>query len=242
MPPLSAGSASASDVKELRRSSQQFVLSKGMPKHLALVGGPTAIPPHCQTGRLFNEQKCRDAPYADLDEDIFMDVALGRVVGRDLSSTSLLVSRISNYEYVRDPESETKFAVGRHLKTAMANIQPALRNVGFEEPVSIGFEELRNLKKIHVSAFLHTDHSGDGGVGNSLDFSSQNLLSPMMVGSGGCSTAGLDELSDPMHSVVLTMMHCGAMGFVGGPHNSITASGLVHSALWNGIAEGKRPS
>ena len=47
----------------------------------------------------------------------------------------------------------------------MANIQPALRNVGFEEPVSIGFEELRNLKKIHVSAFLHTDHSGDGGVG-----------------------------------------------------------------------------
>ena len=61
----------------------------------------------------------------------------------------------------------------------------------------------------------------------------------MMVGSGGCSTAGLDELSDPMHSVVLTMLHCGAIGFVGGPHNAITASGLVHSALWNGIVEGK---
>ena len=239
--PLSAGardsaSVSASEVKE---EIQQFVFSKGMPKHLALVGGPTAIPPHCQTGRLFNEEKCRDAPYADLDEDIFMDVALGRVVGRDLSSTSLLVSRISNYEYIRDPESETKFAVSGHLKTAMANIQPALRNVGFEEPVSIGFKELHNLKKIHVSAFLHTDHSGAGGMGNSFDFSSQNLLSPMMVSSGGCSTAGLDELSDPMHSVVLTMLHYGAIGFVGGPRNAITASGLVHSALWNGIAEGK---
>jgi hypothetical protein len=49
----------------------------------------------------------------DLDEDMFMDVALGRVVARDLSSGSLLVSRIANYEYVRDPESEGKYAMGR---------------------------------------------------------------------------------------------------------------------------------
>ena len=42
-----------------------------------------------------------------------MDVALGRVVARDLSSGSLLVSRIANYEYVRDPESEGKYAMGR---------------------------------------------------------------------------------------------------------------------------------
>ncbi|CAE7231274.1 unnamed protein product [Symbiodinium sp. CCMP2592] len=35
-----------------------------------------------------------------------------------------------------------------------------------------------------------------GGMGNSLDFSSQNLLSPMMVSSGGYSAAGLDEMSD----------------------------------------------
>ena len=194
--PLSGGSISANEAKD---QIQTFV-GQGMPKYLALVGGPSALPPHCETGRLFNEQKCRDAPYADLDEDVFLDVALGRVVGRDLSSTSLLVSRISNYEYVRDAESEAKFAISGHLKTAMANIRPALRNVGFEEPVSIGFKELQNLKKIRASAFLHTDHSGAGGMGNSLDFSSQVLLSPMMVSSGGCSTAGLDKLSDPMSS------------------------------------------
>lgn len=54
--------------------------------------------------------------------------------------------------------------------------------------------------------------------------------------SGGCSTAGFDKLSDPKDSVVLTLLHYGAVGFLGGPRNAITGSGLVHSTFWNQIA------
>lgn len=44
---------------------QRHVAAHGMPKFLALVGGPQAIPLHCETGTLFFEEKCRDAPYGD---------------------------------------------------------------------------------------------------------------------------------------------------------------------------------
>ena len=36
--------------------------------------------------------------------------------------------------------------------------------------------------------------------------------------------------------MVLTLLHYGAVGFLGGPRNAITGSGLVHSTFWNQIA------
>lgn len=44
---------------------------------------------------------------------------------------------------------------------------------------------------------------------------------------GGCSTAGFDKLANPKESVVLTLLHYGAVGFLGGPRNAVTASGFV---------------
>lgn len=215
---------------------QRHVDAHGMPKFLALVGGPQAIPLHCETGTLFNEEKCRDAPYGDLDEDMFMDVALGRVVARDLGSGSLLVSRIANYEYVRDPESEGKYAMGGKLKSSADTWRPALENVGFAAPEIVKYLDILKLRKLHVSAFLHLDHAGAGGMGHSFSYASEVLFSPSIFSSGGCSTAGIDKLSDPKDSVVLTLLHYGAVGFLGGPRNAITGSGLVHSTFWNQIA------
>eukprot|EP00913_Durusdinium_trenchii_P013094 g12292.t1 len=173
---------------------QRHVDAHGMPKFLALVGGPQAIPLHCETGTLFNEEKCRDAPYGDLDEDMFMDVALGRVVARDLGSGSLLVSRIANYEYVRDPESEGKYAMGGKLKSSADTWRPALENVGFAAPEIVKYLDILKLRKLHVSAFLHLDHAGAGGMGHSFSYASEVLFSPSIFSSGGCSTAGIDKL------------------------------------------------
>ncbi|CAJ1374564.1 unnamed protein product [Effrenium voratum] len=172
-------------------------------------------------------EKCRDAPYADLDEDIFLDVALGRIVARNLASASLLVSRIGNYDYVRDAASEGRFGMGGTLKSSADSIRPALTNVGFSVDM-VDEHELAQLQKLQVSAFIHVDHAGAGGMGHSFKYNTKVLLSPSVVSSGGCSTSGFDKLSDPMDSVVLTLLHYGAVAFLGGPRNAITASGLVH--------------
>ena len=70
----------------------------------------------------------------DLDEDMFMDVALGRVVDRDLGSGSLLVSRIANYEYVRDPESEGKYAMGAWVVQTHFEVKPGAHRVELKPP------------------------------------------------------------------------------------------------------------
>ncbi|CAJ1374565.1 unnamed protein product [Effrenium voratum] len=214
-------------------------IAHGMPKYVALVGGPHAVPPHCEIGNFFGEEKCRDAPYADLDEDIFLDVALGRIVARNLASASLLVSRIGNYDYVRDAASEGRFGMGGNLKSSADSIRPALTNVGFSKRDTDDTACLHKPFQLQVSAFIHVDHAGAGGMGHSFKYNTKVLLSPSVVSSGGCSTAGFDKLSDPMDSVVLTLLHYGAVAFLGGPRNAITASGLVHAAFWNEIALGK---
>ncbi|CAJ1333744.1 unnamed protein product [Effrenium voratum] len=232
--PVTGGDVSADAIKQQLKAH----IAHGMPKYVALVGGPHAVPPHCEIGNFFGEEKCRDAPYADLDEDIFLDVALGRIVARNLASASLLVSRIGNYDYVRDAASEGRFGMGGNVKSSADSIRPALTNVGFSVDM-VDEHELAQLQKLQVSAFIHVDHAGAGGMGHSFKYNTKVLLSPSVVSSGGCSTAGFDKLSDPMDSVVLTLLHYGAVAFLGGPRNAITASGLVHAAFWNEIALGK---
>jgi len=161
---------------------------------------------------------------------------MGRVVARDLASASLLVSRIANYDYVRDPASEGKYAMGGKLKSSADTWRPALENVGFMAPEIVEYLDILKLKKLHVSAFLHLDHAGAGGMGHSFNYASEVLFSPSVFSSGGCSTAGFDKLANPKESVVLTLLHYGAVGFLGGPRNAVTASGLVHSTFWNQIA------
>lgn len=83
-------------------------------------------------------------PSGDLDEDMFMDVALGRVVARDLGSGSLLVSRIANYEYVRDPESEGKYAMGGWValcSTCLSHKKPD--EVNYHYGVSTNHQQMR---------------------------------------------------------------------------------------------------
>ncbi|CAJ1352141.1 unnamed protein product [Effrenium voratum] len=232
--PVKGGDVSAGAIKQQLKAH----IVHGMPKYVALVGGPHAVPPHCEIGNFFGEEKCRDAPYADLDEDIFLDVAMGRIVARNLASASLLVSRIGNYDYVRDAASEGRFGMGGNLKSSADSIRPALTNVGFSVDM-VDEHELAQLQKLQVSAFIHVDHAGAGGMGHSFKYNTTVLLSPSVVSSGGCSTAGFDKLSNPMDSVVLTLLHYGAVAFLGGPRNAITASGLVHAAFWNDIALGK---
>eukprot|EP00929_Paragymnodinium_shiwhaense_P065936 TRINITY_DN33033_c0_g1_i1.p1 TRINITY_DN33033_c0_g1~~TRINITY_DN33033_c0_g1_i1.p1 ORF type:complete len:732 (-),score=117.91 TRINITY_DN33033_c0_g1_i1:179-2374(-) len=217
---------------------RQFTASNGIPKYLALVGGHKAIPPHCDDGQISHEEKCRDAPYADLDEDIFLDTACGRIVARHLSSGSLLVSRIGNYFYAREEKSLRWFATSGLLKTAVYNIVPAMTNGGFESTV-VSRSMANFTKRLRVAALIHADHSDANGLGDSFSANSTMLFSPMMVTSAGCSTAGLGKLEDPMSSIVLTFLHYGAIGFVGGPRNNVTASGSVHGAFWNAVVQGK---
>ena len=62
--------------------------------------------------------------------------------------------------------------------------RPALENVGFAAPEIVEYLDILKLKKLHVSAFLHLDHAGAGGMGHSFSYASEVLFSPSIFSSG----------------------------------------------------------
>lgn len=81
------------------------------------------------------------------------------------------------------------FDVGSHqpggkLKSSADTWRPALENVGFAAPEIVKYLDILKLRKLHVSAFLHLDHAGAGGMGHSFSYASEVLFSPSIFSSG----------------------------------------------------------
>lgn len=79
---------------------QRHVDAHGMPKFLALVGGPQAIPLHCETGTLFNEEKCRDAPYGDLESECVFLVCVCVFGFKSFRPSSILPSAFGGLSHI----------------------------------------------------------------------------------------------------------------------------------------------
>jgi hypothetical protein len=73
---------------------------------------------------------------------------------------------------------------GGKLKSSADTWRPALENVGFAAPEIVEYLDILKLKKLHVSAFLHLDHAGAGGMGHSFSYASEVLFSPSIFSSG----------------------------------------------------------
>lgn len=70
------------------------------------------------------------------------------------------------------------------MKSSADTWRPALENVGFAAPEIVEYLDILKLKKLHVSAFLHLDHAGAGGMGHSFSYASEVLFSPSIFSSG----------------------------------------------------------
>merc|ERR1712232_883865 len=176
-----------------------------------------------------------DFPYGNIDNDPFMDVSIGRLVGKNQASLFLITSRISTYEHLRDSLWDENAAIVGDLQQALYVMSPVFENVGF---VTDRLKNDQIPSTMERAAIYHNAHSSYNVLGGFFNSWSQTLLAPAVVTSSGCSPAGIDR-AGPDRAVALHLLHQGAVAFLGAPHNAVTRGKLTHQAFWKAVIEGK---
>ncbi len=174
-----------------------------------------------------------DVLYADMDADPFLEVAVGRVIANNFSEGSLVASRISTYDSLKDGYWEDRFAqMGRW---GQSEAVPVLTNFGYQEDDLMGSYH-DSGPPIEDGLILHYDHSGWWDLGYAFSVNVDTLLAPAVVLSRGCSTAALDMGPS---QVTKSLLRQGAVGFMGGTRNVIAMSGHLATEVVNAVVEGE---
>ncbi len=207
------------------------------PEYLAIVGSAGAIPLEIMTDPVWPDLEiASDISYSQTDDDLFPDLAIGRIVANNVMEGTLFVSRTSTYDSLLDGIWEESFAeVGSWSKEIVA---PMLRNYGFSDPVDLVNKNLSNYPEIESSVIVHYGHSNEVYMGDAFGTGSTNVLAPNVVMSRGCSVAGIDKNSSH-RSIVKHLFKLGSVGFVGAPRNATTIGTQIQLAFFNKILEGE---
>jgi len=240
----------------IREELQELYQNIGRhPAYLALVGNATSIPlayrePNEQAGN-YNASPA-DLDYANVDADVFPDIAIGRIMAYDIFDSSLLTSRISTYEHLFDGVWEKNMAdVGGQWNSAYQDAQGA--NYGFQSTDLVG--RLRPDQALEASLIGHNDHSSYHDVGGAFGLGSVNVLAPAVILSNGCATAAIDfETLIESHDeatgwkitdrgsgalVINQLFKLGAVAFLGSTRSDTGAGKIKQSGAVNALLEGQ---
>ncbi len=225
------------------------------PEYLALVGNATSIPlayrgPNEQAGQYYGAPA--DLDYANVDDDPFPDIAIGRIMAADVFDATLLTSRISTYEQLFDGVWEKSMVdVGGQWNAAY---QTALAgNYGFGSSSLIG--RLGPTQPVEAGIIAHNDHSDYHTLGGAMDVNSANVLAPAFIGSHGCATAAIDfETISESHDeatgwtkadrecgilMVNRLFKLGAVAFLGSTRSETGPGKMRLSAAVNALLAGE---
>ena len=231
-----------------------YAAAGGPPEHLCIVGLPDAIPHAIVTESAgSNRALPSDFPLANADDDLFAEVAVGRVIAENAAFATLYASRVLTYCRLVDP-SWCRTAGQARWENTYAKL---FENVGFamaphhdvntlkwiEPPTdkskgkrAQAFDQSSPLCRVSVLA--HQAHSWWHDLGQTYDWQSEVLLAPTLVESGGCLTTALDRQGD-FRSVVSRLMRNGAVGFVGNSLPAIACDEQERVIFWNAVLEGR---
>ncbi|MFH0946207.1 MAG: C25 family cysteine peptidase [Planctomycetota bacterium] len=174
-----------------------------------------------------------DALYAEMDADPFLEIAVGRVIANNFSEGSLIASRISTYDSLKDRYWENRVVeMGRW---GMSEAVPVLNNFGYVEDDLMGAYH-NSGPPIEDGLILHYDHSAWWELGFAFNMNMNTLLAPAFILSRGCSTAALDEGPS---QITKRLLRQGAVGFMGGTRSVIGMSGHQTTEVVNSIVEGE---
>lgn len=224
------------------------------PKYLCLIGFPDAIPHAIFNERGVVTEVASDVVYANTDEDPFAEICVARLIGENASFGTLYASRALTYGSLLDPEWQQRACQARWENT----FENLFENVGLNADYR---HDIENLKVINPAgpggkgvkrestfdadspltrclALAHTCHSSWQGLGETFDWNSKVLLSPMVIESGGCATAALDKEAD-YHSVVARLLRNGAISFTGNSRLGIAHGQVQRQEFWNGVLSGE---
>ncbi|MCF7730392.1 MAG: hypothetical protein K9N23_01840 [Akkermansiaceae bacterium] len=244
---LTVSSGSAEEIcDELR----QLYAEVGTPRYLCLVGFPDAIPQSIQPNN--ETDMTSDHPYGNADDDLFTEIAVGRLIGESATFATLHASRVVTYGSLLDPAWSEKAGQARWENTMIHNFE----NVGLD---ASAFHDQQNLKWIEppsegkkgkpeksfsqdspltrVAFLTHMAHSWWKDLGQTYDMDSTTLLAPVLVESGGCLTCTLDY-EPGFRSVISRFFRNGAVGFVGQTRPGIAHQEQQRAQFWNTVLAG----
>lgn len=228
----------------------------GAPKHLCIVGMPDGIPQAIVPegpDEGASRDICSDFPFTNIDDDLFGEVALGRVTAENVTFGTLYASRVLTYSKLLDASWASKVGQAR-WENAYAEL---FENVGFTLAPHHDLDKLTWIEKpagksrgkrtrniahnsplTSVAAIVHTDHSWWREIGKTYNWDSDVLLAPVLVESGGCLTTALDRQGD-FRSVVTRMLRNGAVGFVGNCLPATAFQEQQRMVFWNEVLAGR---
>ncbi|MGB0639527.1 MAG: C25 family cysteine peptidase, partial [Myxococcota bacterium] len=173
------------------------------PTHLAIVGAHDALP-QMRKPTIFDnpleEQPVSDLPYGEIDDDAFVDIAIGRIIGDTVEELATIATRTAQYEQLQDGNWERNFVESGLW--GFDELRDITLNVGFDPPQHLSQTEINAESSLEIGVFLHKDHSYCQVLGNAFDTYSNTLFAPAVVVSRGCSVGGMDLLDDTQRSIV----------------------------------------
>ena len=209
------------------------------PRHLAIVGAHDALP-QMRKPTIFDnplpEQPVSDLPYGQIDDDAFLDISIGRIIGDTPEELSVIATRTAQYDRLRDGVWERKIVEAGLW--GFDELRAINENAQFDTAVHLSEEEIGAAGSLEIGAFLHKDHSYCQVLGHAVDVATPTLFAPAITLSRGCSVGGMDLLREFQRSIVDHLFGQGIVAFVGAARNAIAYNTIIEVSLWNQLLEG----
>ena len=223
--------------EQVQGEIQRFsAATKQQAEYLCIVGWPEAIPmPIIADGQGIDTDLVSDLPYAQTDEDPFLELAHARFLTTDLASATLLACRGFARDDFPDRSWDQTYATAEWETASRASMQvTGLQFLGHHSG-GAPIEQKSPLTK--VAAIVHGSHAAWTVLGKTYSWDTKTLLAPAVIDSAGCSTASLDQ--DVEHrSVAAQLLRNGAVAFIGNTRRGIAEQDLFRSEIWNGLLDG----
>jgi hypothetical protein len=236
--PPSASEANLARVAVVKRAlSDTHAAIGAAPEYLCLVAMPDSLPmAPVESKDGIDAPSVSDLEYGQLDQDPFVESAIGRLVAEDGAAALLLASRGLAYERLVDAPWSSRFAMAEWE----GQYGDLFANAGFEAAphLDLGATIGADSPLTNVAAIVHASHASWLQLGTTYAWDSRVLLAPCVVESAGCSTASLDQ--DPEHrSVAARFLRNGAVAFVGNVRRTIAQYELYRSEFWSSALSGE---
>ena len=213
----------------------------GYPDLMCLVGTPSSIPYGVDASGVSSPPDVlEDMHLGEIDDDPFVEIGIGRMVGENYEYATLASARSLTYEDIVD-KSWASNAVGLGWRGRGFNILRALGNVGFSyKDVGPTWPDVEDPVKTYLSmtsVVYHTHHSSGVGLGHGPDIYMQALVPPAVLTSGGCMTVALDWSPLP-DTITARWLRKGGVAFLGGTRQNGAGHVGYDYPFWHKVMEG----
>ncbi len=232
---------------------RKLYTATAIPRYLCLVGFPDSIPQAILSHR--DTDMTSDLPYANADDDLFSEIAVGRIIAESATFATLHASRTITYDSLLDPTWSSRAGQARwentmgksfenvgldatayHEETDLAWIEPPSKKNKNKGKRAGSFSQDSPLTR--VAFMTHMAHSWWKDIGQTYDMNSSVLLAPTVIESGGCLTATLDREPE-FRSVISRFFRNGAVSFCGQTRPGIAEQEQQRAEFWNAIFSGE---